>query len=300
VRPEGQMGSRPGRLPAWHGRRRGHARRPPGGGQAPTDAHQGRDRRGAACELRALRLARRVERGGDGADARRGVHTPLPASWGAGRPGSGDEGTIDVEVVGVAHVRRAHARGTRRVDVAPARRRAPGRPDARRDRAEGPHERRGARDHDGGREDPARAVGGLQREQDGRDRPALRPHRPRRGCRAGRARGDRRRQGAQGRRPRGARRPHPGPQVRSSQGEERRRAPARARPSRRQAAAAARVRTRRSPARPGRASGTRRGAGALASRRRRIAPRGPRGDAHRHPPRRQGCAQAHARTPASR
>jgi len=46
----------------------------------------------------------------------------------------------------------------------------------------------------------------------------------------------------------------PGPEVRSSQGEERRRAPARAPPSRRQAAAAARVGTRRSTARLGRAS----------------------------------------------
>ncbi len=74
-----------------------------------------------------------------------------------------------------------------RADEPPPRRRAPGGADARRDRAEGPHERRRARDHDRRREDPARALGGLDRERDRRDRAALRPRRARPRRRAGRA-----------------------------------------------------------------------------------------------------------------
>ena len=68
-------------------------------------------------------------------------------------------------------VERTRARA-RRADEPPPRRRAPGGDDARRDRAEGPHQRGRARDHDRGRQDPARALGGLDRERDRRDRAA--------------------------------------------------------------------------------------------------------------------------------
>ena len=80
--------------------------------------------------------------------------------------------------------------------------------DDRRDRAEGPHLRGRAGDHDRRSEDPARAVGRLDREQDRHRRAPVQPRAPRPGHRAGRARRDRRLQGAQGGRQRRARHAH--------------------------------------------------------------------------------------------
>jgi hypothetical protein len=61
----------------------------------------------------------------------------------------------------------------RRADESPPRRRQAGGDDDRRARAAGTHERRRARDHDRGRQDPARALGRQHRERDRGDRAAL-------------------------------------------------------------------------------------------------------------------------------
>ena len=66
-----------------------------------------------------------------------------------------------------------------RVDVTPARGSAPGGDDARRAGAEGPNDDRRLGDHDRGREDPARAVGRVDRERDRRDGAAVRSGRAR-------------------------------------------------------------------------------------------------------------------------
>ena len=88
-------------------------------------------------------------------------------------------GALDVEVGGLARVRRAHARDARRADGSSPRRRPPGGADARRDRPQGPHERRGAGDHDRRGEDPAWALGGLDGERGGGLRALGRSLRPR-------------------------------------------------------------------------------------------------------------------------
>ena len=140
--------------------------------------------------------------------------------------------SLHVEDVGVGHVRRAHPHRARRADEPPPGRRAAGGDDARRDRDRRAHARGRARDHDRRRQDPARAVGGLDRERDARPHAARRPGRPRPRPRAGDPVRDRRRQGAQAgdqgrlRRAR-ARSPLPPPQ-----GEKRHRSVARARPRR--------------------------------------------------------------------
>ena len=59
------------------------------------------------------------------------------------------------------HVHRAHPHRAGRADVAPAGRRAPGGDDARRPGDRRAHARRRARDQHRGRQDPARALGGL-------------------------------------------------------------------------------------------------------------------------------------------
>jgi hypothetical protein len=145
-----------------------------------------------------------------------------------------------------------------------------------------------------GREDPARAVGGLEREQDGRERPALGSHRPRPGCRAGRARGI---DGAKALRAAvcavlGDRTRSRGAFV-TGRGTSSSTCPSATVPPSSGGCGARGHATITGT--PWTSFGTRRGAGALASRRHRIAPRAPRGDAHRHPPRRQPRAQAHAR-----
>ena len=109
---------------------------------------------------------------GAGADARRRLDAPLPAHAGAGRRAGRAGGAVDVEVVGLAHLHRAHPPRARRADEPPPRRRPAGGDDDRRARAAGTHQRRRARDHDRGREDPARALGREHRERDRRDRAA--------------------------------------------------------------------------------------------------------------------------------
>jgi hypothetical protein len=86
------------------------------------------------------------------------------------------------------------------------------------DRPQGSLQRRGARDHDRGREDPARAVGRIDGERRRRDRAAVRPRRPRPGRQAGRALRARRRQGAAQGSPRRARCRYAGAALHPSQG----------------------------------------------------------------------------------
>ena len=100
------------------------------------------------------------------------------------------------EVVGVGAVHRAHPHRAGRADVAPAGRRAPGGDDARRPGDRRAHARRRARDHHRGRQDPARALGRLDRERHARADAARRSRRPRPGSRAGDPVRHRRRQGA--------------------------------------------------------------------------------------------------------
>ena len=189
---------------------------------------------------------------------------------------------LDLEVGGVARVRRPHPRAPRRADGPLAGGHPPGGADARRDRAEGPLLRRRAGHHDRRDQGPARAVGRLDGEQDRRRAPALRPRRPRPGCRAGRARRPRRIQGAARGGPRGVR-PRAGPALRASQGAQRPRSPARARPPRDQGTAAPRVGQRRPRARarrPARRWPTSSSARIPAPP---LAARGHGGDAHPHP-----------------
>ena len=70
------------------------------------------------------------------------------------------EVALDFEVRGLARLRGPHRRDARHAHEPEPRRRPPRRGDARRDRAQGSHQRRGARDHHRGPEGPARAVGG--------------------------------------------------------------------------------------------------------------------------------------------
>jgi hypothetical protein len=84
--------------------------------------------------------------------------------------------------------------------------------------------------HDRGRQDPARALGGLHRERDRGDGAALRPGRAWPRPRAGHSVRDRRRQGAAQSDPRRLRR-SAGPALRAAQGTERARPSPRARPA---------------------------------------------------------------------
>ena len=97
------------------------------------------------------------------------------------------------------------------------------------------HARRRARDHDRGREDPARAVGGLDRERHARADSAGRPCRPRPRSRAGDPVRHRRREGAAPGDQRRVRRARAGASLSSPQGAQCLRPAARTRPPRRPA-----------------------------------------------------------------
>jgi hypothetical protein len=103
-RPEGQAqrATKRGASRARVGR--GNARRPTGRGGAAAGTRRRWRRGGAACDLRALRFAGRARAGGDGANAGERLDASLRAHRRAGRLGGRGEGTVDVEVVGVAHV----------------------------------------------------------------------------------------------------------------------------------------------------------------------------------------------------
>ncbi len=172
-----------------------------------------------------------------GADARRRLDAPVPPHAGAGRRG----GRAGARSTSKSAVSRTFVERTREAlgELMGRRlaRSAPGGDDDRRARAEGPHEDRRARDHDRGREDPARALGRKHRERDRRDRAAVRSGRARPGSRAGDAVRDRRLQGAA---QSGALRVRRGPRAALpvAQGAKRDRAPPRARPPADQGAAA--------------------------------------------------------------
>ena len=123
----------------------------------------------SAHDLRALRRPRSADASGARAHAGQRLDAPLPAHPGAGRRTGRAGGALDVEVGGLAGLRGAHPRGARRADDPPPRRRAARGLDARRHRAQGAHKRRLSRDHDRGRQDLARALGGIERERHGRD-----------------------------------------------------------------------------------------------------------------------------------
>ncbi len=136
-RPAGQAGSRSGRGAPRPRGARGDARRAPGGGRAAARPQRRWPQRAAASDLRPLRRPRSADQGRAGADARRRLDPPLPAHARAGRRRARAGCALDVEVGGLAGVRRAHTRGTWRADGPPARRRTPGGDDAGRGRAEG-------------------------------------------------------------------------------------------------------------------------------------------------------------------
>ena len=147
-----------------------------GGRRVPVERPRARTadgrQRGAARDLRALRRPRPADDGGAGADARRRLDAPLRAHAGAGRRGDRARRALDV----ASRRSRASSSSARASTLGElmsrrARRRAPGGDDARRDRAQGPLQRRRARDHD------RRAS--RSRSGSGTARPRTRPSRPR-------------------------------------------------------------------------------------------------------------------------
>ena len=146
-RPQGSTRCRSGRGASRSRGGRGDPRRAARPGGAAAGAHGRRLGRAGAADLRAFRRPRSADRGGVGADARRRFDAPLPPRSRSRSAARSSRRPVDVEVGGLACVRRAHPGGARRADGPPPRRRQVGGADARRDRAEGPHQRRRARDH---------------------------------------------------------------------------------------------------------------------------------------------------------
>ena len=145
-------------------------------------------------------------RGRAGADAGRCLDPPVPPGAGAGRRAGRDRRAVDVEVGGVQDVRSSGpAIGCGSLMNRPLVRSAARGDHARRDRAARVHQHRRAGDHDRGREARARAVGGIERERDRRQRAAVRSGRPGRRRRAGAAVRDRRIEGPQESDPAGVR-----------------------------------------------------------------------------------------------
>jgi hypothetical protein len=95
-RAEGQAHAGAHRGPAWARGGRGDARRPSGRGRPAAGAQCRRPLRGAASDVRVLRRPGSAVARGAGADAGWRLHPSLPQDAGAGRPGGGAAGAVDV------------------------------------------------------------------------------------------------------------------------------------------------------------------------------------------------------------
>ncbi len=143
--------------------------------------------------LRVLRRPRPADPGGDGPDARRRLDAQVRAGRRAGRQEveAGSRSTSKTSVSEMFVERTATALAE--LMSPPAGRRAAGGDDARRAGDRRAHACRRARDHHRGRQDPARALGRLDRERHAGAHAAGRPGRPRPRSRAGDPVRDRRR-----------------------------------------------------------------------------------------------------------